>query len=351
MDAIQTTIKIKPIIKINKTAISGFERLKINKLRRQVVKSYHRLGETTESIDAISTLLTKFHQHLQQTLFNQGKDSGQYNELVEKAVASAKYQRFSLMNDDLIKISLHIMPKGMQIPMHAHPGMFSATLLKQGRLQIRQDSWGRMAPLQGGAKQTVLESNEINVGLPVLNNLHQIQVESDVAVFFSLRMKLNPDRNGLTHRNRKRLAIPGFVMGMMFPFISLGNTSGSMFPANNGIEKNYAGLVLASEREVIFKQSTPARSQRSQLLLKAEKMRLSGDYELQVEAVAYYQQFAQQGDAESQYWLGVMFLDGSGITEDNDAALEWISRAADQDYPPAKKLLAHLLATDFDMDC
>jgi TPR repeat protein len=46
-----------------------------------------------------------------------------------------------------------------------------------------------------------------------------------------------------------------------------------------------------------------------------------------------------------------MNLEGSGITEDDYEALKWISLSANQGYPPAVKLLSHLLNTDFDMDC
>ena len=62
-------------------------------------------------------------------------------------------------------------------------------------------------------------------------------------------------------------------------------------------------------------------------------------------------QVARKGNAEAQYWLGVMALDGSGITEDYDEALHWIAISANQEYPPAQKLLRYLLATDDTSDC
>lgn len=46
-----------------------------------------------------------------------------------------------------------------------------------------------------------------------------------------------------------------------------------------------------------------------------------------------------------------MYLDGSGITEDSDEALRWVAMSSDQNYPPAEKLLNHLLTREEIPDC
>jgi len=330
-----------------KTVVTHIDKLRINRLRRKVVKSYQKLGETNDSIEKINQLLGLFYEDFKRsTMYKTSINQ------VFQAIQRGDYQRFNVINDELVKLSLHVMPKGAQIPMHAHPGMFSTTLVEQGILQIKHDSWGRMTPLKGIAQVSTLGENEVSVGLPIKNNLHQICAQSDIAVFYSLRMKLKPQQD--VPSLKKRIAFPGVFMGLVLPFISMGGI-GNVFAFNQNSQqtgqKDYAQLVLASEKALIFKEAELAQSGQSNMKKLATKMRNSGQYEQQVEAVKYYQRAAQEGDAECQYWLGVMFLDGSGITEDDDAALEWISKAAGQNYQPAEKLLAHLLATDFDMEC
>jgi uncharacterized protein len=50
-------------------------------------------------------------------------------------------------------------------------------------------------------------------------------------------------------------------------------------------------------------------------------------------------QAAGQGDAYAQDLLGRMYLLGTSIPQDRDKAIEWLQKAADQGYEPAKELL------------
>ncbi|MCF8210042.1 MAG: sel1 repeat family protein [Rhodoferax sp.] len=44
---------------------------------------------------------------------------------------------------------------------------------------------------------------------------------------------------------------------------------------------------------------------------------------------------AQRGDAEAQYALAVMYRTGRGLEKDRTLSLQWLQRAAEQNYPPA----------------
>ena len=68
-------------------------------------------------------------------------------------------------------------------------------------------------------------------------------------------------------------------------------------------------------------------------------------------AAQLYKQEANKGNAEAQYWLGIMYLEGSGITEDSDEALRWIAMSSDQNYQPAQKVLHYLLTMEEIPDC
>ena len=48
------------------------------------------------------------------------------------------------------------------------------------------------------------------------------------------------------------------------------------------------------------------------------------------EAVRYYRMAAEQGDADSQYFLGRIYQEGQGVDQDYEEALRWFRMAAEQ---------------------
>ena len=51
-----------------------------------------------------------------------------------------------------------------------------------------------------------------------------------------------------------------------------------------------------------------------------------------VEAVKWYRQAAEQGDAKAQFNLGVMYAKGQGVRQDKGQAKEWFGKACDNGY-------------------
>jgi len=52
-----------------------------------------------------------------------------------------------------------------------------------------------------------------------------------------------------------------------------------------------------------------------------------GDYPT---ALRIFRQLADQGDATAQVFLGIMYADGNGVTQDYAVAVKWYRKAADQ---------------------
>jgi len=50
------------------------------------------------------------------------------------------------------------------------------------------------------------------------------------------------------------------------------------------------------------------------------------------EAAQYFRRAAEQGDAEGQYGLGILYASGEGVTRDPAVAREWLERAGNQDH-------------------
>jgi hypothetical protein len=59
----------------------------------------------------------------------------------------------------------------------------------------------------------------------------------------------------------------------------------------------------------------------------------------EVEAVKWYRKAADQGNPNSQSYLGECYRDGSGVTVDYAEAARWYRKAADQSHPTAQNNL------------
>ncbi len=78
---------------------------------------------------------------------------------------------------------------------------------------------------------------------------------------------------------------------------------------------------------------------------------IAGDYEKGIEAfqkgdyetgLSFLKPLAQQGDAEAQSDLGLMYYNGIGVSKDFNEALVWFRKAADQDAAEAQSNLGSM---------
>jgi uncharacterized protein len=51
---------------------------------------------------------------------------------------------------------------------------------------------------------------------------------------------------------------------------------------------------------------------------------------------------ADRGDAEAQFWLGVLYHDGEGVPQDYETAVKWYRKAADQGFASAQHNLGFM---------
>ena len=67
------------------------------------------------------------------------------------------------------------------------------------------------------------------------------------------------------------------------------------------------------------------------------------------EALKWFRLAAEQGDAEAQNNLGVMYIEGQGVPQDNKEAVKWLRLSAEQRDEQAQINLA--LMHDDSLDC
>ena len=66
-----------------------------------------------------------------------------------------------------------------------------------------------------------------------------------------------------------------------------------------------------------------------------------GDYDT---ALREWRPLAEQGDADAQYNLGLMYADGVGVPENDAEAVKWYSKAAEQGHAQGQTNLAAMYA-------
>ena len=61
-------------------------------------------------------------------------------------------------------------------------------------------------------------------------------------------------------------------------------------------------------------------------------------------AVKWFRKAAEQGGADAQFFLGVMYAKGEGVLEDDAEAVKWYRKAAEQGYAGAQFNLGRMYA-------
>ncbi len=60
-------------------------------------------------------------------------------------------------------------------------------------------------------------------------------------------------------------------------------------------------------------------------------------------AFEWFSKAAAQDNAEAKYYLGILYEEGYGVTQDYKKAFEWYSKAAAQIIPMRKIILQHFM--------
>jgi len=293
--------------------------------RKAILNQYKRQGETKKSIENIQreiNTLANIQYRIDTIIPN-------YLERLLHVERTRSHHIVRLIDHDDFKVALHFIPSRYEIRGHLHPDLINIIYLQQGELSIEQ----RTLSNQENTFHCTIQENQSCAGLLKLRNIHHLKSNHSPCIFLSFR---------LTKKSPHIYTIKKI-------FSLLASSTALLFLPNVITQNSDAGeqVLLYSSHHMDIKQQTP-----NQNVIRANKLRTtSNDYRELYNAAQLYQQEAIKGNAEAQYWLGVMYHDGAGITEDSDEALRWIAMSSDQNYPPAQKLLNHLLTREEIPDC
>ncbi len=286
-------------------------------LSRKALRRYKRQGETEQAIEMIQRETLKFYHNK----FDTPLLMKMLSSFILDLKSENQHSICPLIDTQQIQVVLHLAPEGTVFPLHAHPDSLNIVLLVAGGLLVEQFTD------QGRHKWILLKEHGCSVGLKNYYNRHALQATQKVNVFFSIRCKASPC---YWSSNNIRFA---FVFSAL---LLLAYAYSDFDPEANSV---HSGIEIKNDSDAIIVEL-------------ANQIRThTDDDEILYRAVSWYLKAAANQNAEAQYWLGVMYLKGMGVTDDSDEALDWISASSDQNYPPAKELLEYILTNDEVLDC
>ena len=289
--------------------------------RHNILNQYKKLGESEDAIDKIQYEV----KNLVEGRYDLASILPGYCEYLEQVEVAREHKIIRLTQHNNFKVAIHIIPSMYQIPAHLHPNLISVVNVQYGELRIKQFSLST----DDEVFYRDVKAHQSCAGLIKLRNIHSIQSLASPCVFLSFRIS---KQFSYTVRLKKHLST--LASSMLFIF--------SSFFGPNLIagEKSPASLVGYYQNE------------KNKKVILANNLRTGNGIKQDLYGAAtIYKEEAVRGNAEAQYWIGVMYFDGSGITEDTDEALHWVALSSDQNYPPAQKLLHYMLTTDEVLDC
>ncbi len=286
--------------------------------RRSILSQYKKLGESKSAIHQVQYEI----ESLAKTKYKIDSLLPNYLQLLQRVESTREHQIIRIQASRNFKIALHIIPSAYTIPAHSHPDTISAINVLQGELQIEQDSL-QIDPERFDCK---IKRNQSCAGLFELRNIHRIHSLEKPSIYLSFQLSKHP-----TFNFKKALYL------LAAPLILLSPNSFAPHLTAKEVSHNYSSnnLTISNNKVDLANRFRKGNGIAKDLYRAAQ----------------LYKEESSKGNAEAQYWLGVMYFDGAGITEDLDEALRWIAMSSDQKYPQAQKLLKHMLVTDDVSDC
>jgi hypothetical protein len=292
-------------------------------IQQTILHWYKKLGETEEAINQIE-------QQIQCLLRSDSSTESllswsHYLADVQITETLQDHESHRVVETDNFNVALHMVPGNFEIPSHIHARTINIVYVLRGNLKIEQQSFPDFR------NKSVFHKGpgEVCAGLCQLRNIHRLQSAESPCVFFSIRVKVPVNNKGHFRLNLTSSLLAGLML--INPFVYADQRITSISTVSSTLSKN--------------------NSDNSNLEL-AHKLRKGiGMPGSLYNAAQLYKKEAEHGNAEAQYWLGMMYLTGSGITDDSYEALHWIAAASDQDYPPARKMLKYMLENDVALDC
>ncbi len=281
------------------------------------------------------------------------------------AAASKPYYWMPIFEYNNCRSGLLYLPPGGRISMHDHPHSIGVSIVLEGTPLISQSD----GVLTSGRSVTSLATEKISYKrlqprqksfiFPHKNNIHGFSsTESSCLLLNSVFQKKAMHHHGF---------LPGQLINRVLSGECLSSTLQKSLPGIF-LSLSLSASVCADDTTFLMGDAAVASTLLSLPLDTLERYALNGNADAQAllagryfsgdgakkdlyRAGIWYRRAAEGGCAEAQYQIGVMLLDGEGVTEDSNEGLEWIFRASQADHVKATEVFNYLMANPVALDC
>jgi hypothetical protein len=281
------------------------------------------------------------------------------------AAASKPYHWIPLLEHDNCRSGLLYLPPGGRIAMHDHPHTIGVSIVLDGTPLISQcdrlsECRSSITPV---AKKRVsctrLLPHQKSFIFPHKNNMHGFSSSGSSCLLLNSVFQ------------KKAMHHHSFLSGQLV------NRSLSGEHLSSALQKSLQGLFLSISLslpasvhadDAALHADTAATTMAAMPFNTLERYALDGNVHAQARlaeryssgvgvkkdlymASIWYRRAAEGGCAEAQYQIGVMLLDGVGMTEDSTEGLEWIFMASQADHVRATRVFNYLMENPVALDC
>ena len=281
------------------------------------------------------------------------------------AAGSKPYHWIPLVERDNSRSGLLYLPPGGRIAMHDHPHSIGVSIVLDGTPLISQCDRvpGRrhaFTPLaQEKISCTRLQPHQKSFIFPHKNNMHGFSSSGESCLLLnSVFQKKVMHHHGFLPGQLMNRSLSGEHLSSALQkslpamFLSMSLSLPASVCADDAIHSvDTATTVLAEMPFDRLESNALDGNVEAQASLAGRYSSGNGVQKDLYRAGIWYRRAAEGGCAEAQYRIGVMLLDGEGMTEDSIEGLEWIFRASQVDHAKATAVFNYLMANPVALDC
>ena len=329
---------------------------------RQVFQNWR----TLESGDRTSCVWLSSHiDRLYRDLGASPEFRNKVRQTEDLATASKPYHWMPLLEQSDCRCGLLYLPPGGRIAMHDHPHGIGVSIVLEGTPLISQSdgvsACGDLFTPVAGEKisHRRLQPQQKSFIFPHKNNIHGFSsTESSCLLLNTLFHKhamhhhgfipgrvINRSLSGRHLSSMLQKSLPGIFLSLSLSASVCANDT-TFLKGDAAVASTLVSLPLDTLERYALDGNADA-----QALLAGRYFSGDGAKKDLYRAGIWYRRAAEGGCAEAQYQIGVMLLDGEGVTEDSNEGLEWIFRASQADHVKATEVFNYLMANPVALDC
>ena len=277
---------------------------------------------------------------------------------------SKGYNWLPIYNDEKCRAGLLYIPPNSRMPMHDHKESIGIAHVLKGNPVISQahlsenksDSLGIFEPNQ--VIEHVLKPGDSNFVFPQKNNIHGFYTNHLPCLLFNIVFFQKKHQHNFYQptgvvqaksKNSDRLTLMKKCLSYSF-IINLSLTNLAMGTCDKELLNNKSQIETSTNQlNSLIKCSksgnTLAQFKLAMLYAAESKIKNLND--------AYYWnlQAAKNGHVEAQYYVGLMLLDGIGVTQDSFEAIEWLFKSSQAGHIKASETFTYIMENPEPLEC